>query len=374
VIEDLLAQEWHPIRTVILAFGFDEEIQGFLGARSISSFLEQKYGRHSFEFIVDEGGMGIENLVNDEGYDDIVYALPSVSEKGDINIIFNLSVSGGHSSIPPPHTGIGIMSEVIYALEREDLFIPLLDETHPSRRRLECQMRHSPNYVEPWLADILQSTNYTFAAEKLALSRGPEFRFMVQTSQAADIFNGGVKGNNLPKHISALVNYRVAMHQAPDTVKSRAVHITASIARKYNLTLFDFREGHTYEGNNYLHLSTENSELRPSPISPMHLEKDAVWTRFAGVIRSVFESVPSLKGKTVVVIGDTMPGNTDTRFYWNLSKNIYRWEPVRTGKALNIHATDERIAIDAHLETMTFYYGKSFFSCCFTRGCHVVYV
>ncbi|KAF7596070.1 hypothetical protein BBP40_003332 [Aspergillus hancockii] len=78
VIEDLLVQGWHPTRTVILAFGFDEEIQGFLGARSIYSFLEWKYGQDSFEFILDEGGMGIENLANNNGYDDTVYAIPSV--------------------------------------------------------------------------------------------------------------------------------------------------------------------------------------------------------------------------------------------------------------------------------------------------------
>jgi Gly-Xaa carboxypeptidase len=89
---------------------------------------------------------------------------------------------------------------------------------------------------------------------------------------------------------------------------------------------------------------------------------DVIGTRFAGVIRSVFDSVPSLRGKTVMVSWDFMPGNTDTIFYWNLSKNIYCLEPVRRGRALNIHGVDERIAIDAHLETTTFYYGMSFLS------------
>jgi Gly-Xaa carboxypeptidase len=186
------------------------------------------------------------------------------------------------------------------------------------------------------------------------------FASCYKTSQAAGIFNGGSKTNNLPEHISALVNYRIAMHQTPDFVKSRVTRIIAPIRRKHNLTLSAFENNSTYVGKNYLHLSTENSDLHPAPISPTDTGKDAVWTRFAGVIRSVFESVPSLEGKTVVVSGDIMPGNTDTRFYWNLSKNIYRFEPVRAGRAMNIHATDERIAIDAHLETMMLYYGMSF--------------
>lgn len=31
----------------------------------------------------------------------------------------------------------------------------------------------------------------------------------------------------------------------------------------------------------------------------------------------------------MVVTGDIMTGNTDTRFYWSLSENIYRWDQSR---------------------------------------------
>jgi Gly-Xaa carboxypeptidase len=100
-----------------------------------------------------------------------------------------------------------------------------------------------------------------------------------------------------------------------------------------------------------------NSPLNPAPISPTDIETSPVWARFAGVTRSVFESVPSFKGKTVVVSGDIMTGNTDTKVYWNLSQNIYRWSPAREGRALNIHTVDERIGMDAHLEGIMLYYG-----------------
>jgi Gly-Xaa carboxypeptidase len=368
VIEDLLAQKWTPTRTVILAFGFDEESHGFLGAGAIASFLEEKYGKDSFEFVLDEGGMGLETLSTpssssrgngEEGDDGVVYALPGVGEKGSIDIVLTLSVPGGHSSIPPPHTGIGIVSEIIYRLEKEDLFSPKLEETHPSRRKLECQVRHSPGSVEPWLAGALSSTDQVGTAEKLAQSRGDKFRYILQTSQAADIFNGGVKSNALPEHISALVNYRIALHQTPAEVQFRAVKIITPIVEKYNLSLSAFPENPGEEEGkpNHLTLSTLSGALSPAPVSPTETGKDAVWTRFAGVTRSVFESVPSLKGKTVVVSGDIMTGNTDTRFYWNLSRNIYRWSPSRAGGALNIHTVDERVAIDVHLEAMALYYG-----------------
>ncbi|EAW09297.1 Gly-Xaa carboxypeptidase [Aspergillus clavatus NRRL 1] len=358
VIEDLLHQDWQPARTVVLAFGFDEESKGFLGAGHLSAALEQRYGRDSFEFILDEGGMGLETLGDN---DDIIYALPGVGEKGYIDIVFALDVTGGHSSIPPPHTGIGIMSEIIYTLERQDLFVPVLNDEHPSRRKLECQARYSPDYVEPWLASALRSSDHAAVAEKLAVARGDMFRFNLQTSQAADIFHGGIKSNALPEKISALVNYRVALHQTPEVVKQRAIDIIRPIAEKHNLTWSAFEDPATANEepaprNNHLALSILSTPLDPAPTSPTNVSTDAVWARFAGVARTSFESVPSLKGKTVVVSGDIMGGNTDTRFYWSLSRNIYRWSPARKDASVNIHTVDERMSIDAHLEAMVLYY------------------
>ncbi|KAE8410562.1 hypothetical protein BDV36DRAFT_307115 [Aspergillus pseudocaelatus] len=370
VVEDLLSQDWTPNRTVLLAFGFDEESHGFLGAGSIAEYLEGVYGKDGVEFVLDEGGMGLETLASSsssssfassedqDGDDGIIYALPGVSEKGSVDLVFTLSVPGGHSSVPPAHTGIGILSEIIYALENNELFTPRLDDSHPSRKKLECQVQHSPSSVEPWLASALQSNDHVSTAEKLARSRGDKFRYILQTSQAADLFHGGVKTNALPEHIEAIVNYRVALHQTPEEVKDRAVRIVSPIVEKFNLTLAAFPEnkGEEEGKENHLTISTLSGSLSPAPVSPTGTGTDAVWTRFSGVTRSVFESVPSLKGKTVVVSGDIMTGNTDTRFYWNLSRNIYRWSPSRVGGALNIHTVDERVAIDVHLEAMALYY------------------
>ncbi|PYI14882.1 vacuolar carboxypeptidase Cps1 [Aspergillus japonicus CBS 114.51] len=368
-VEDLLAQDWQPTRSVLFAFGFDEESHGFLGAGNISEFLQKKYGPDSFEFILDEGGMGLETFsdnndpnklasATDDDDDGVIYALPGVGEKGSIDIVLSLAVPGGHSSVPPPHTGIGIVSEIIYSLERQDLFIPVLDGRHPSRQKLECQVRHSPAQVEPWLASALRSADHVSLAERLAESRGDKFRFILQTSQAADLVAGGVKSNALPEKISALVNYRVALHQTPQEIQRRAVDIIGPIARKYNLSVTAFPADNQVDTslNNHLTLTTLSGALDPAPVSPTDLRTDPVWARFSGVTRAVFESVPALHGKTVVVSGDIMTGNTDTRFYWPLTRNIYRWSPSRAGRAVNIHTVDERVGIDAHLEAIMLYY------------------
>ncbi|KAJ5780443.1 hypothetical protein N7457_005603 [Penicillium paradoxum] len=371
VAEDLLSQNWQPQRTVLFAFGFDEESHGFLGAGAISAALEEKYGKGSFEFILDEGGMGLQSLGDEsDPSGEVVYALPAVGEKGSLDLIIDIAVPGGHSSVPPAHTGIGVMAEIIYELERKELFPAWLDTNHPAHGMLECQARYSPDHVEPWLSEKLAANDPAALGEAVASSRGPAVRYTMQTSQAADLIHGGVKTNALPEKISAVVNYRVGLHQTPDELLERAVRIITPIAETHDLALrIDFpgvaesKEGDANDRT--LTLSPLSVPLAPAPISPTDPLTSKVWAQFAGVARTVFESHSNPLSKsasktgskpTVVVAGDVMTGNTDTRFYWTLSENIYRWSPSRAGGSFNIHTVDERIHLDVHLEGMMLYY------------------
>lgn len=45
------------------------------------------------------------------------FAMPGMGEKGYLDLVITVSTPGGHSSVPPPHTGIGIMSEIVAAVE-----------------------------------------------------------------------------------------------------------------------------------------------------------------------------------------------------------------------------------------------------------------
>jgi Gly-Xaa carboxypeptidase len=268
-----------------------------------------------------------------------------------------------------------MMAQIIYELERQELFSPRLDQSHPSYGMLECQARYSPNFVEPWLSEKLAEGDAEALGEAVASSRGPAVRYTLQTSQAADLFNGGVKTNALPEKISAVVNYRVALHMTPDQLRERAERIIRPIAASHNITLhIDFpgvantADEFGGSGDRTLTLSPLMEALSPAPISPTDPLTSKTWARFSGVARSVFESHPnplstaeSESSPTVVVTGDIMTGNTDTRFYWSLSENIYRWSPSRQGGAFNIHTVDERIRLDVHLEGIMLYYGKFFF-------------
>jgi Gly-Xaa carboxypeptidase len=56
-IETLIAQGFKPTRTIVLAFGFDEEASGLQGAGALSAAMHRTYGEDlPFAFIIDEGG------------------------------------------------------------------------------------------------------------------------------------------------------------------------------------------------------------------------------------------------------------------------------------------------------------------------------
>lgn len=86
--------------------------------------------------VLDEGGMGLTTL------GDVVYARPGIAEKGYFDAKLVIEVKGGHSSRPPAHSGIGIMAELIVALEGHP-YTSVLTVQNPLRGYLEYQAKFS---------------------------------------------------------------------------------------------------------------------------------------------------------------------------------------------------------------------------------------
>jgi hypothetical protein len=54
-VESMLQTGFTPKRTIVLSFGFDEEVSGPQGAAHLAKHLEAIYGPDSFALILDEG-------------------------------------------------------------------------------------------------------------------------------------------------------------------------------------------------------------------------------------------------------------------------------------------------------------------------------
>ncbi|KAI3616852.1 carboxypeptidase s [Moniliophthora roreri] len=109
-IEILLDAGFQPARTIVLSFGFDEEGGGAQGAGELAKYLLDVYGEHSFAFVIDEGGGLMEQFGT-------AFATPGVAEKGSMNVNIEVATAGGHSSVPPRHTSIGILSSLLVHIE-----------------------------------------------------------------------------------------------------------------------------------------------------------------------------------------------------------------------------------------------------------------
>ncbi|KAJ8127063.1 hypothetical protein O1611_g6574 [Lasiodiplodia mahajangana] len=360
-LEELLANpNWIPKRTIVFALGFDEECSGRRGAGTIGPYLESLYGPNSMALILDEGGMGLDLVGNET-----LYALPAVMEKGHVDIWIELYVNGGHSSTPFPHTGIGIVSEIVTRLEAHP-WKPKLIEGSPIHKHFICQSEYSPDSA-PKITKLIKKGNLKGLAKELAtIDRSTHYR--LQTSQAVDYFLGGVKINAMPEYIKIGVNHRIAPQDSIPAVKANILKQIKPIVKKFSLTVkafegeennpsFEFDERfddgviaplYKVEYNGTLIL-TSSQQTQVTPISPT---TGPVWDVFSGTIQHSFAFD---EGK-VVPVGELMTGNTDTRHYLNLTPNIYRWIPIRKGLALNAHTVDERVDMVNHMEILSFYY------------------
>lgn len=355
-LETLLSNpRWNPRRSIIVALGFDEECSGRRGAGTIGPFLEEQYGKDSMAIILDEGGMGLELLGGET-----LYALPAVMEKGHVDIWLDLSINGGHSSTPFPHTGIGIMSEIVVALESNP-WEPKLIKGSPIYNHFVCQAKYSPD-AAPKITKLIQKGDLdTLTTELATVDRATQYR--IQTSQAVDYFIGGVKINAMPEKIRIGVNHRIAPQNSIPEVKSHILKLLKPIAKKYGLSVIAFKGEElnpadldadefkpTYEVDYNATLALTSSQgTQVAPISP---SSGPVWDVFSGTIQHSF----AFEDGTVVPVGELMTGNTDTRHYLNLSTHIYRWTPTRRGGNQNAHTVDEAMDMYAHMEALRFYY------------------
>lgn len=341
--ESLLSQKWKPERSVVFSFGFDEEIGGLRGARPLFETIHERYGSDGVEIIVDEG------LAMPSIFGALAGAV-SVNEKGYLNIMLSLNTPGGHSKAPPDHTGIGIMSKAIKRLEAHP-YPYEMEDSNPTLAMFRCLAEHAPQMnkeLRRTVLDIYHEGHRESLMDFIAAN--PVYKNMIRTTQAVDVIEGGVKLNALPEKVQMMVNHRV--NGSPGTVIDRFEDIILGLAREFDLGLYS--QGETLlesKSNGYFNLTVPN-KLDPAPISPQSGQQ---WEWITGTARSVIEAAPFVN-EPLVMTPTTMIANTDTRYYWPLTRAIYRFKPALAADAQSIHTVDEHLRFRSHILTVAFFY------------------
>lgn len=354
LMELLISSGYNPERTVIAAFGFDEEIGGRQGAKHIALFLEQHYGKDSMFAIIDEGVGLLDDPISHK-----VVAIAGAAEKGYSNIVVELSTVGGHALQPPTHTGIGVMADLATFLENHPNS-PKLTGENPFLRHLECAAVHSEvKDLKTMISHklFLAARESPVAANHLldVIGHIPMVRDFVRTSQSINVFEGGDKYNALPEHAKMVINTRIAIEESVEFAHQVFVDKVTKIATKHNYSVIAFGE-HVVDGSVGAITVSSLSDLEPAPRTP--IVGDA-WKMVAGTTRYVFEDFvfPEL-GYPVITVPTVFPANTDTRHYWNLTSDIYRFSPQYLPKIeeYGIHSLDEKIPVDSHLQLIGWYF------------------
>ncbi|OBT82006.1 hypothetical protein VE02_09911 [Pseudogymnoascus sp. 03VT05] len=343
---DLLIQSgFKPKRTVILAFGCDEEISGENCGRPIANFLHKRYGDDGIYLIMDEGSMGIQKEFDQS------FAMVSVAEKGYLDVGINVTSTGGHASTPPDHNAIGIMSEIVIAIE-DNPFLGKVTTKNPMFGFLECAAAHAPASSLPVairrnLEKVAQGDG---KAQQQLAQLLDNLRYYFKTSQSVGKINGGVKINAIPETVTTLVNLRLAVETSIRQVEEHYEKLIRPIAQKH---------GMVFEGFHSLYGSPERRKislfgvdaLEPAPVSPVDAESFQI---LSGTIKNTLK--PLDQDAELIITPYLMPANTDTKFFWALTKNIYRFTPINLVQSLNrAHTTDEFIRADEFVREPLFF-------------------
>jgi carboxypeptidase PM20D1 len=313
-VESLLKKGYQPRRTVILAFGFTEEVGGPSAMRTAQ--LLQQRGVHPF-FVMDEGGAVGDSLV--PGVASRV-ALIGVSEKGYLSLRLTAHGQGGHSSMPPTETAVSILGGVLDRVQRTPLPSRINDATRAMFNTVGPLMPYSRRFVMAnlWLFEPVV---------RAGMSRMPAGNAVVRTTTAVTMVSGGIKDNVVPSTATAVVNFRL---MPGDSVK----WVTQRIKEIVNDSRVDVEP-------------IAGSAREASDVSPTGSEGYQI------IARTIRQSYP---GTTVSPF--LLMGGTDARNFHLVTSNVYRFAPmlVEGDETLKLaHGTNERVRVSSYLAGIGMY-------------------
>ncbi|KAJ6518628.1 hypothetical protein C8R45DRAFT_1011 [Mycena sanguinolenta] len=356
-IETMIEQGFAPTRTVVLAYGFDEEASGLQGAGALGAAMRETYGEdHPFAFIVDEGG----------GFTDrygTVFATPSVAEKGYLDVHVEVTSPGGHSSVPPTHTTIGILAKMVVQYEENPYEIELSRDSVPYAL-VQCHAAHGATMPKKLKHLVQRSRRSKRALNTLrdVLVEDRQFKSLISTTQAADIVHGGVKSNALPEQAYALVNHRIATTSSVREAMEHDTALLAGLAAQFNLSYTAFGDALSEGGAGTLTLKDAyGTSLEPAPVSPIAGKGSEAYELLSGTIKATYAAHRGLAlDSDGIAVGPGMStGNTDTRYYWKLSRSIFRYNHKNTvgskDRLSGVHTVNEAMSADALLEMVRFF-------------------
>lgn len=314
--EYLARQGRRPTRTIMFAFGHDEEIGGQDGAAQIASLLARRGVRAWF--VLDEGLAALDR----HPLTGAPAAMIGIAEKGSGTMRVRAVGQPGHSSMPPRETAVSLVSEAV-----ERIHGMRIDHRLEGGPALSMMRALSPE-LSP-INRMAVSNEWLFAPLLQQKMRdNPAAMALMGTTVAPTMLSGGVRENVLPAEATAMINFRIHPRDNPAELLRRARQAVADLP------------GVTVEWASEPHAA--------SPIS------SSTSSGFALIAALSHASMPDAAVAPGLVIA-----GTDSRHYTDVAENVYRFQPIMfTAEDLEMpHGVNERLSIDNFERMIRFYIG-----------------
>ena len=311
----LMQEEFAPRRDVYFAFGHDEEVGGKKGAVAMAQYFKEQ--GIQFEFVLDEGLVVLKEAL--DGLEPPL-AMIGIAEKGFANLQLSVDLeSGGHSSMPPSKSAIGMLAKAVAVLE-EDQFPSRIDGA--TKGLLEYAGPEMDFFKKILFANLWATEGLI----KSSLSKDATSAALVRTTTGLTIFNSGIKDNVLPSQAKAIINFRILPGETVASVKERVEKVIDNPTVKI--------------------VVDENFSSNPSPVSSTSS------FGFRVLQKTLQETYP----ETIIAPGLVIAA-TDSRQYADVANDVYRFTPVCISRddIGRIHGNNERISVENYLNAIRFY-------------------
>jgi carboxypeptidase PM20D1 len=304
-METLSARGFQPRRTILLAFGHDEEVLGS-GAKAMAQLLQERGVRPWF--VLDEGMV----VLLDYPLTGKPAALIGIAEKGYMTARVTARSEGGHSSMPPRETAAERLSRAILAIRAHPF--PGHLEGGPIAEMLEALAPHLG-----FAQRALISNRWAFGPLlRSRMASTPAGDALLRTTIAPTELSGGTKENILPQEVYALVNLRL---NPRDSVETALEHLRHSVA-----------------GMEGISIEIHGRPSEPSPVSSTSSD--------SYVLLAAAAKAHAPEGAPVTPM--LVLGGTDSRHYASISENVYRFTPewIPQSEFSRVHGTGERLSLE----------------------------
>ena len=311
-LDGLAKAGFTPRRTVILVSGHDEEVRGG-GARAAAALLKARGVKA--QFVLDEGMV----VVADHPVTHAPVALIALAEKGYATLTVTAPAVGGHSSAPPPQTGVATLAKAVLAIA--DKPFPMRF-SGPGADMLKSLAPHASPTVK-----MAAANTWLFSPLLVKeTARTPAGAAMLHTTIAPTMLKGSPKENVLPQDAEAWINYRIAPGDTSADVMARAKRAVGDLPVK---------------------LAWVKTPDEPSKVSSTSSEG---WKTLSALAADESKApvAPAL-----------MTAASDSRYMGPIADDIYRFQPLLLSvkDTEMIHGTNEHMTL-ANVERMVRFYQR----------------